>query len=243
MEFNCDIIDFSLLDNKDKNENNEDKYDQDIFDITTCETYRIRRMFKIDPITDLEIPIHLQFKFDFSWDPYTGIRKCNDIIGPLYFNANDLYDYYYQNRFNGLWNPPIDLYQGYYGDLVGSTKHIIIKSRGSNPEKYLFRLPIIDCYLPKNHNYSIITMGPELTNDEILQIDKIIIKYHPKKKKRNFLSLTNLKSYYDKALESSPDQSCYEIKDLKKKYPNFSDKDINDKYNRHYVDLLVNLKY
>ena len=52
-----------------------------------------------------------------------------------------------------------------------------------------------------------------------------------------------LKYYYDRALDISPDQDLDEIKEFKLKYPNLSSDDINQKYNRYYVDKLVNIKY
>jgi hypothetical protein len=267
MSFCYDSIDFSLLDFKLDNKTNNDKLNQDNhklnqdndklnqdndklnrnnykeFDKTTTESYRIKRLFKIDPITDTEIPEQLSFNFIHTWNPYNGLRGEPDIIGPLCFNAINLYDYFYSNRFKGLWNPPEGQFQGYYGDLVGTGKNINIKSRGSNPERYLYRLPIIDCYLSTNHNYSIITMGPELTDNEISQIDSIILKSHPKKTNSKFASLTMLKYYYDRAIDISPDPDSDEIKELNQKYPNLSEKEINDKYNRYWVDKLVNLIY
>ena len=243
MNFSFDIIDLNILKNISDDKKNEKKDDNIIFDKNTTETYRIKRLFKIDPLTDIEVPENIAFKFKFSWDPYTGKRNGNDSIGPLYFNAINLYDYYYENRFRGLWFPPAEQYQGYYGDLIGTGKNISIKSRGSNPEKYLFRLPIIDCYLPNNHNLSFITMGPELSDDEICEIDNIVNQFHSKKKNNNFTSLTALKYYYDQSIESSPDPNSDEIKELKLKYPNLSEKEINEKYNRYWVDKLVRIKY
>jgi hypothetical protein len=260
MNFSFDAIDFcSLIKNNDINDSiilnnsidtsidkkndlqkNEDKLTN--FDKTTSETYRIKRIFKIDPLTDLEVSENLAFKFLQEWNPYTGIRGSDDIIGPLYFNAINLYDYYFSNRYKGLWNPPSEQYQGYYGDFVGTGKNIKIKSRGSHPERYLYRIPIIDCYLPTTHNYSHITMGPELTDQEIIQIDIIISKYHSKKFSSNFTSLTTLKYYYDMALEISPDPNSDEIKELKIKYPFLNEKEINEKFNRYWVDKLVKLK-
>lgn len=244
MEFTFDTIDLNILSNKTiKNEIIQQTDNNFNYDKNTTETYRIKRLYKIDPLIDLEVPDNLAFKFIFSWDPYTGKRNGDDLIGPLYFNAINLYDFYFNNRFRGLWNPPAEQYQGYYGDNIGTGKNISIKSRGSNPEKYLFRLPIIDCYLPNNHNYSFITMGPELLDDEICQIDNIINKYHPKKNCSNFTSLTTLKYYYDQSIEHSPDINSDEINELKLKYPNISEKEINEKYNRYWVDKIVRIKY
>jgi len=213
------------------------------YDKTTNETYRIKRLYKIDPITDTEVQSSQCFEFKYKWNPYNGIRIEQDEIGPLCFNAINLYDYYYINRYNGLWTPPQDGFQGMYGDMVGSGKIVNVKSRGTFPERYLFRLPIIDCYLPPTHNMSIITMGPELTESEITEIDVIITKFHPKKSNPKFASLTMLKYYYDRALDISPDPDSDDIKELKSKHPKLTKNEINAKYNRYFVDKLVNLKY
>ena len=245
MDFSFDSIDFNSL-----NDTDNDNYletsnikKKDVFDETTVETYRIKRLYKIDPILDTEIPKELMFEFKFKWNPYNGIRDGLDTVGPLCFNALNLYDYYFTNRYKGLWTPPQDGYQGMYGDMVGCGKNCCVKSRGQYPEKYLFRLPIIDCYLPPSHKLSIITMGPELTEDEINQIDSIVLKFHPKKSNSKFTSLKKLKYYYDCALEMFPDQTSKDIDEIKSKYTNLSPNEINQKYNRIYVDKLVNLKY
>lgn len=258
MSFSFDSIDFcSYCDNMDNNLNpiidtikSEDLVKvsnnsniQEKYDKTTSETYRIKRIYKVDPITDIEVPSSQCFEFKYKWNPYNGIRTEQDEIGPLCFNAISLYDYYYINRYKGLWTPPQDGFQGMYGDMVGSGKVVNVKSRGTFPERYLFRLPIIDCYLPPTHNMSVITMGPELTENEITEIDAIITKYHPKKSNPRFYSLTMLKYYYDRALDISPDPDSDDIKELKAKYPNMTENEINAKYNRCYVDKLVNLKY
>lgn len=250
MNFSFDSIDFSSCMDKKIEEFNikSDSTNTCIkmseqYDKTTCETYRIKRLYKIDPIYDVEIPKDFIFEFKNKWNPYNGLRGDIDIVGPLCFNAINLYDYYYINRYKGLWIPPQDGFQGIYGDMVGSGKIVSIKSRGKYPEKYLFRLPIIDCYLPPIHNLSVVTMGPELTEQEITQIDYIVTKLHPKKSNYKFASLTMLKYYYDRALDMSLDPELDDIKELKSKYPNMSQNEINQKYNRHYVDKLVNLKY
>ena len=78
---------------------------------------------------------------------------------------------------NGLWIPPENGYEGYYGDLVGAGEDIMIQCRGTYPERYLFRLPISNCYLKKNQKLSIITMGPKLTEREICLLDRLLNKY------------------------------------------------------------------
>ena len=261
MEFSFDLIDLSSYSNdyNDSNDSNNliSNYDHNFtikttktkvsslpkYDKTTNETYRIKRLYKIDPFLDNKIPSNLCFEFKYKWNPFNGERGELDEIGPLCFNAINLYDYYYINRYKGLWIPPQDGFQGMYGDLVGNGKNVNIKSRGIFPERYLFRLPIIDCYILSTQNLSVVTMGPELTEDEITQIDTIVIKLHPKKSNTRFASLTMLKYYYDRALDITPDQNSDEIKELKLKYNNLSQSEINAKYNRYYVDKLINLKY
>lgn len=257
MSYTFDLIDFDSyvedekypstnISNSNYNSNKDDnncKMDKlEIYDKTTCETYKIKRLYKIDPITDSVVPENLEFKFYYKWNPYNGSRIELDEIGPLYFNAIDLYQYYFINRYKGLWIKPENGFEGMYGDIVGGGKKCNIKSRGDNPEKYLFRLPIIDCYLPPTHKMSIITMGPELTEEEINEIDSIILKYHPNKSNSKFTSLSKLKHYYDQALETQPDPECIEIKELKNKYQDSSEIEINYRYNRIFVDKLVNLK-
>ena len=44
------------------------------YDTTTTETYRIKRLYKIDPLTDENIIDNHQFKIYEKWDPYTGNR-------------------------------------------------------------------------------------------------------------------------------------------------------------------------
>ena len=209
----------------------EKSFNCDDYDETTTELYRTLRLYKLDPITNEEISKDLIFEFKYKWDPLTGERKDIDKMGPLCFNALNLYQYYYSNRYNGLWYPPVQQYQGYYGDLLGCGKDMVVNGRPCQ-EKYLYRLPIIDGYLKKSHDHSLITMGPILTNEEIEHID-ILISNHMKKK----TSLKILKEYYDQALNDCPD-----ISELKKNNSELSDKELVDKYNRIFVDNLVNLK-
>lgn len=236
MDLNFDEIDFSKLQIKsdDKKEKVVEKYDK-----TTMETYRIKRLLKVCPLSDNEVPVHLRFEYEHRWDPISGEIIEKDEVGPLCFNAITLYDYIFTNRFKGLWNPATDGYEGYYGDLIGLGNKLEIKSRGSNPEKYLFRLPIIDCYLHPEHNYSIITMGPILSDDDIKKIDDVVTKYH---KNKNFLTtLSKLKELYDNAICDEPNSKEYE--DFKEKNKNLSEYELKEKFNRMCVDKLVRSKY
>ncbi len=236
MDLSFEQIDFAKLSIKSdaKEKKSIDKYDK-----TTTETYRLKRLLKIDPLTDLEVPEHLRFEYEFKWDPISGEVIEKDEVGPLCFNAITLYDYLFQNRFKGLWNPATDGFEGYYGDLVGSGSKLEIKSRGLNPEKYLFRLPIIDCYLHPEHNLSLITMGPILSDSHINSIDEIVKKYH---KNKNYITpLIKLKELYDKAISKEPD--CHGFKEFKAKTENVSENEVKEKFNRICVDKLVKMKY
>jgi hypothetical protein len=223
MNYSFDYVTFET-------DNHIKKIIKDDYDDTTNEKYRTMRLYKIDPIMNEEIPNYLIFEFKYKWDPITGKRTEIDEMGSLCFNAWNLYQYYFQNRFNGIWYPPKEQYQGYYGDLLGCGKDMFVNSKYC-PEKYLYRLPIIDCYLKKSHNHSIITMGPILTDEEIDYIDIIIANLRKSKP-----TLKTLKEYYDQALNDKPD-----ISQLKKENPELSDNRLKDKYNRMYVDKLVNM--
>lgn len=234
MDFTYDCVNFTddpitnTINTSSSNSNSIVSDDSDKYDETTTEQYRTLRLYKIDPIMNEPIPSHLIFEFKYKWDPITGVRKEIDECGALCFNACNLYQYYYSNRFNGLWYPPVQEYQGYYGDLLGCGKDMFINGRPCT-EKYLYRLPIIDCYLKKSHNHSIITMGPILTDGEIDLIDNLTSNY-----RKNKPTLKILKEYYDRALNNSPD-----IEELKKTNYGLSDRELKDKYNRTYVDKLI----
>ena len=209
------------------------------YDKITTETYRVKRLLKIDPITDEIVPISHAFFYPHKWDPYTGEITGKDEVGPLVFNAINLYKYYFKNRFLGLWIPPTtegrEHYQGYYGNHLGAGKNIKIGSRGEHPEKYLFRIPVIDCYLPPSHNLSVITMGPLLSDSEINQIDNIIscnIRYT--------IPLKTIKEWYDGAIDNN-----LNIEELRNKYNNlntYSDTELKDYHNRLFVNKLINCK-
>ncbi len=241
-----DIINISnsIDDNIDIKDKIDDKNNNIVqYDKTTTETYRIKRLYKIDPLTDQTIPDYLIIEFSNVWNPYTGKILDIDVTGPLCFNALSLYDYYFVNRFKGIWNPPQNQFQGYYGEYLGGGLNLEIKSRGTNPEKYLYRLPIIDCYLPISHNLSTITMGPKLTDEQIDKIDDIVSKYH--KNKNNFTPLKTLKELYDNAICSESELAVNSIAKTWFKSNNYklNKKEHLEKFNRFNVDKLVNLKY
>ncbi len=204
-------------------------YKTDYEDRTT-EYYKTLRFRKMDPISNIDLNDNNSFKFQHMWDPYTGERKEKDPFGPLYFDPDALIHYYYLNRLKNLWNEPVDenggYYEGYYDMLVGTGENISIVGRGDCPEKYLFRIPIIDCYLEKDYNKSFITMGPKLTDDEAKLIDEIARKNPNNYKlmfKKHRPSLFDMKKYYDIAISKNPD-----ISQLKDKNKIYTDEELNE---------------
>jgi len=200
----CDTPD--VTNNKISVENNS-SYD---FDKTTMETYRVMRELKLDPISHQKVPEELQFNFKHMWNPFTGEITEIDRYGPLCFNVLTLVTNFYYNRLRMLWTngETIDgiKYEGYYGDGVGSGENLYIPNKGDNKHLYLFRLPIIDCYLSKNFNMSVITMGPKITNEDILTIQTMIDNYYEKNKKitkKIKCNLVKMKELYDIAISKS----------------------------------------
>jgi len=160
-------------------DNKKHKYDEE-YNFNTSSYYVAMRHSKMDPITYDQNCEHF-FEFNKMWNPYTGERKGNDPHGPLCFNPCNLIKFYHTRRLVGLWNNGTSdnngVYQGYYDENVGAGMDIEINGRGKFPERYLFRLPVFDCYLTEDHNNNFITMGPKLTDDEIELIDKLASKF------------------------------------------------------------------
>lgn len=150
------------------------------YDPQTCDYYRILRKTGACPITGDEIEDQCAFKFPYEWDPYTGNRKTLDPYGPLHFNPDILIKHFFTTSLSKLYTEIIDTETGektgYYDDAVGNGPLFDVNSRGEHPEWYLFRLPITDCYLTKDHNHMLITLGPELTGTDITMINNLAIK-------------------------------------------------------------------
>jgi hypothetical protein len=184
------------------------------YDKRTYEYYRVLRMRLMDPILNLDLDTNTCFKFTEMWDPYTGERKGNDPNGPLCFHPDVLIKHFYTNRLNNLWVDESDehggYFQGRYDDAVGAGQDIFVQSRGHCPDKYLFRLPIIDCYLTSDHNNNIITMGPTLTDKEIAEIDRLAQLHGDSYKikfNQNRPSLVQIKKLYDESVSKTPTTS------------------------------------
>lgn len=138
--------------------------------------YINHRRNKIDPLT-LENVDENAFKYKYKWNPYNGIVKGVDKNGPLYFEPESLIHFFYINRLKHLWYKESNVNgvytQGYYGDGVGNGPLFKVNSRGEHPDWFLFRLPIYDEYLNKDHCYQSVTMGPKLKLVDIKKIKKL----------------------------------------------------------------------
>ncbi len=206
------------------------------YDDTTMKFYRALRERKLNVIipTNDDFNSNKSFKIFTQWDPYTGEIGEIDPYGPLCFHPDDLIYFFYSKRLNMLWIEPVDEgvngghYEGYYADAMGNGEEIYITGRGYYPERYLFRLPIFNCYLEKGYDRSIITMGPKLTENEVKNIDNIAKKYYPynyiKQYGKKRPSLFLMKKYYDQAISKNPDLHV-----IKEYVPNkkYTDKELN----------------
>lgn len=189
-----------------------EKY-QSEYDSTTTLYYKAHRTQKTDPITFDELNDDNAFKFYEMWDPYTGNRTTVDPCGPLYFNPVSILNNIYCQKLKGLWIDQSEedegVYEGYYGENLGTGEDLEIVGRGIYPERHIFRLPIANCYLKPSHSMSLITMGPKLTNKEIIEIDKLLTTHWShdriyKKIYKKIGSLYKLKCLYDVAICRDP---------------------------------------
>lgn len=186
------------------------KQDEDI-DCDPTENYKSFRIHKVDPIMHENMDKPWAFKFSYKWNPYSGERiDEEDENGPLYFDPEDLVDFWYKNRMNNLWKQASDeeggYFHGYYGDAVGTGPDFNIKGRGTHLEWYLFRLPIPDCYLDEEHNSQYITMGPIVSDIELKIIDMLVRKKNTMLKKpyKYKPSLVKMKGIYETCVNKKP---------------------------------------
>lgn len=230
-----DLIEFGIETNEIKNFVIE-------YDKETVQKYRILRKMKMDPITLMELDNDQCFKFKYKWDPYTGERLEEDNDGALCFDPDILIKHFYTKRLDKLWVAPIDetqgYYEGYYDDCVGAGEQFYISGRGPHPEWYIFRLPIIDCYLTKDHNKQYITLGPKLTDEEIKEIEeKANLK--PNNYKNLFgnsrPSIIEMKRLYDISISKEPSI-------LIDNPSSSEDKSEYARINRDAVNSLINIK-
>lgn len=104
------------------------------------------------------------------WNSITGeFLNKNDPFGPLIIDINYLVNYFYVNRLRHIYTHGNINQTGLFGDAIGKYPNFFLPGRGSNPQWYLFRLPINDCYIDKK-NLKYITMGPKLSIHDIKKI-------------------------------------------------------------------------
>ena len=170
-------------------------------------------IFTMEPLP-LDQPMKSIFKFYHQWDPFNGTRTTIDPMGPLVFDANALIHYWHVNRLNHLWTNAVNddggLYHGYYNDGVGNGPDFNVTGRGNHMDWYLFRLPVMDCYLPDDHNDQIVTMGPVLTDEEICMIYKLAKKtsYQFGSNRPNVVLM---KQHYEQAITMNPSIPGYKF--------------------------------
>ena len=177
-------------------------------DSRTLEYYRVCRQRCLDPVTLVQLKSEECFKFKWAWDPITGERTHEDPLGPLCFDPDQLIRYFYLNRLNNLWVERDNGYAAHYDYGVGAGENFYLQSRGFHPERYLFRLPIIDCYLYENHNEQIVTMGPKLTFEEIEEIynlARLREKNYQLVFKQSRPNIVAMYKIYHTAISDSPD--------------------------------------
>lgn len=212
---------------------------------TTTVYYKSHRIQKSDPITFEELKEDTCFSYYNMWNPYKGNILDIDPFGPLCFNPITIVSHIYYSRLNNLWihesNENDGVYSGYYGVGVGAGENFEIINKGTYPERYIFRLPIIDCYLLKNNNMNTITFGPKLTDRDIYKIDCLMTEhYNNDEIYQKIGSLAKLKRYYDIAISKEPFK--LDLIDLDIDIHMISEQDSpNDYLNRYAVDIIRNM--
>jgi len=99
------------------------------------------------------------------------------------------------------------IFEGHYDLGVGAGENFHINSRGDFPDHYLFRLPIVDCYLTKDHDQKLLTLGPKLTDADVKEIDekaKLNNMSYTKLYNQERPSLYQMKVLYDQAIAKTP---------------------------------------
>lgn len=183
-------------------ENYTEKYDEN-----TLEYLELRKS-KTCPLTFEDIDEDKAFKYYNKWNPITGEILDEDEHGPLYFDPVALYMFFLNNVMNHLL---LNIEGGIYynNETIGIGKDFNNGKRGSYKEKYVFRLPIDDCYCTEGFDNKIPTMGPVLNDAEIIHIDELINAYYYdnddiKKNYKDSTKLYEIKRLYDIAIDDDP---------------------------------------
>lgn len=183
-----------------------------VYNDQTMLYYKALRNTRRDPITYEKLSFDSAFAVNYMWDPYTGERLGKDPYGPLYFCPDNLIYYFWKNRLKKLWIDDDDdmdqgYYQGTYDDAVGAGENFEVKGRGTFHEWYIFRLPIADCYLNKDHMRQVVTMGPKLTLSDVKELDRLANKStnsYRRKYNKPRPSLEMIWNLYHNAISKTP---------------------------------------
>jgi hypothetical protein len=142
-------------------------------------------------------PSYLFYLHD-TWDPYTGIRKGEDPYGPIVFCADCItQSIFYKVPHSKLYFPQTTDMQEMYGDALGAGGDFKGVERGyDHPEYNIFRLSFPTLYLHNGADQNVITIGPKLTDAEVIQIDQLLKVQNPGRK----VSLGAIKKLYDTAI-------------------------------------------
>lgn len=202
-----------LLKKEKRKKKKEDKYKiiKNIkYNNDTTDYYVGLRKTKQDPIS-MDI-INNAFEFHNMWDPYTGEIQEKDPYGPLCFDPDNLIFSFWKKRLSNIWISENDsqegYYEGYFGSGLGIGSNFYIVGRGTHPERYIFRIPIIDIYLTEDHNEQITTLGPKLTDEDIESIYNLSLKNinnYKKKFKKERPNIIIMKLLFDIAISKEPE--------------------------------------
>jgi hypothetical protein len=218
------------------------------YDRKTMVYYKTMRMRRADVISQDDLSDEqLGFPFQWQWNPYSGERiidrstglPIKDPYGPLMFDVHHLIRYFYLKRLENLYVSNGPEYEGYYGDGVGASENFEIKSRGAFPEWYLFRIPIMDCYLTNDHNNSFPTMGCKLTDEEINEIYQKAKKFTHRYTtiyRHNLPNLVEMKRQYDIAINPDPELPA------SLKADKYDPKQAKEQINRNAVEVLRQMR-
>ena len=154
-----------------------------------------------------------------------GEIQEKDPYGPLCFDPDNLTYAFWKKRLSNLWIVENDsqegFYEGYFGSGLGSGENFYIVGRGAHPERYIFRIPIIDIYLTDDHNEQITTLGPKLTDEDVENIYNLSLKNpnnYKKKFKRNRPNLIIMKILFDISISKDPEKIIKKKKDILSEY-------------------------
>ena len=212
------IIDTSVMDTitlPTKSANKEIKYAIN-YDENT-KKYCIYRKLNIDPLSlevmDSSYPV---FKIYKIWDAYNGEFKENDPFGPLCFDPINLAIYFWTNRYVHLLKDSDDVNNISTDDGLGAGVNFIVNGKGQYPERYLWRIPVVDCYIEKTNSVkenaflsSIPKMGPILLRKDIIELDCLVkkcAKLYPNRLSR-IPDLLGIFDIYHIAIDPEPDIS------------------------------------